>query len=57
MSARAIGSATLSFGLVSVPVKLYSSSDSSASISFNWIHKECGSRVKMQYYCPKDDVV
>ncbi|MEJ2678035.1 MAG: Ku protein [Gemmatimonadota bacterium] len=57
MSARAIGSATISFGLVSVPVKLYSASDSSASISFNLIHKDCGSRVKTQYYCPKDEVV
>ncbi len=54
MSARAIGTATISFGLVSVPVKLYSSSESASSISFNWLHKKCGSRVKQQYMCPQD---
>ena len=35
MPARPIGSATISFGLVSVPVKLYSSSESAATVSFN----------------------
>lgn len=55
MPARPISSATLSFGLVSVPVSLYSSSESKGSISFNMIHGECGSRVKQKYYCPKDD--
>jgi DNA end-binding protein Ku len=54
MSARAIGSATISFGLVSVPIKLYSSSDSSSGITFNWIHKECGSRLKQQYICARE---
>jgi DNA end-binding protein Ku len=44
-----MGSATISFGLVSVPVKLYSSADSSTTISFNWLNKETGARVKQQY--------
>jgi DNA end-binding protein Ku len=57
MSARPIQSATLSFGLVSVPIQLYSSSESRASISFNWLHKECGSRLKQQYVCKKDGKV
>ena len=57
MAARPISSATISFGLVSVPVQLYSSAESKASISFNWIHGDCGTRVKQQYYCPKDDEV
>ena len=57
MSARAIGSATISFGLVSVPVKLYSSSESSSAISFNWIHRDCGSRLKQQYVCAREGVV
>jgi DNA end-binding protein Ku len=56
MPAHAIGSATISFGLVSVPIKLYSTSESRASVSFNWLHKKCGSRLKQQYWCPKDDV-
>lgn len=57
MPARPIASATISFGLVSVPVKLYSSAESAASISFNMVHKSCGTRLKQQYICPKDEVV
>jgi DNA end-binding protein Ku len=54
MSAHSIGSATVSFGLVSVPVKLFSAGESSATISFNWLHKKDGSRLKQQYVCAKD---
>jgi DNA end-binding protein Ku len=54
MAARPIASATISFGLVSVPVQLYSASESSARITFNWLHKKCGSRLKQQYVCSKD---
>ena len=54
MSAHAIGSATISFGLVSVPIKMFSTGESSAAISFNWLHKKCGSRLKQQYVCSKD---
>ncbi len=57
MPARPIGSATIAFGLVSVPVKLYSSAESAATVSFNMVHKSCGTRVKQQYTCPKDNVV
>jgi DNA end-binding protein Ku len=57
MSARAIGNATISFGLVSIPVKLYSAANSSAGISFNLLHAKCGSRLKQQYICPKEDNV
>lgn len=57
MAARAISSSTIAFGLVSVPVKLYSTGESSRRISFNMIHEACGTRVKQQYYCPKDDMV
>ena len=54
MPARPIASATVSFGLVSVPVELYSASESQANIAFNWLHKKCGSRLKQQYVCSKD---
>jgi len=57
MAARTIGSATISFGLVSVPVNLFSSSESSAAISFNMIHTKCGSRLKQQYVCAKEGMV
>lgn len=53
MSARPISSATVAFGLVSVPIKLYSSSEPAAKVSFNWLHRECGSRLRQQYVCKK----
>ena len=55
MPARSIGNATISFGLVSVPVNMYSSAESKASVSFNMLHKKCGGRLKQQYICPKDN--
>jgi len=55
MGARAMATAMVSFGLVSIPVKLYSASESSERISFNWLHKDCGSRLKQKYHCLKDD--
>ncbi|HXM77276.1 MAG TPA: Ku protein [Thermoanaerobaculia bacterium] len=55
MSARSIANANISFGLVAIPVKLYSAANSAAGISFNLLHKKCGSRVKQQYICPKED--
>ncbi|HEY7636193.1 MAG TPA: Ku protein [Gemmatimonadales bacterium] len=57
MAPRSIASATISFGLVSVPVNLFSSSESSASISFNMIHTKCGSRLKQQYICAKEGTI
>jgi len=54
MSAHAIGSATLSFGLVSVPVKMFSAGESASAITFNWLHKKDGARLKQQYVCSKD---
>lgn len=49
MAARAIGTATISFGLVSIPVKVYSGTKSGSSISFNMLEKKTGARVKQQY--------
>ena len=57
MSARAIGTSTISFGLVSLPVKLYSTAESSRRISFNMIWKERGVRVRQQYIDPADGTV
>jgi DNA end-binding protein Ku len=53
--ARAIAAGTISFGLVSIPVKLYSATQASAGISFHLLHEKCGSRVKQQYICPRDN--
>jgi len=56
MAARSIASLTISFGLVSIPVKLYSATESSKAISFNMLHKGCGSRLKQQYLCIKEEI-
>src|SRR5881392_262361 len=52
---RAIASAQIAFGLVSIPVKLFSATEASEKISFNMLHKECGSRIQQQLFCPKDE--
>src|SRR5437868_6835470 len=57
MAARSIASLTLSFGLVSIPVKLYSATQASGAVSFNLLHKGCGSRLRQQYICQKEGVV
>jgi DNA end-binding protein Ku len=53
MPARAIDAATLSFGLVSIPVKIYSTNEPSHHLSFHLLHAGCGQRLKQQYVCPK----
>jgi DNA end-binding protein Ku len=57
MAARSIATLTVSFGLVSIPVRLFSATEASKAISFNLLHKTCGSRVKQQYICVKEDVI
>lgn len=58
MAARSIGTGTISFGLVTIPVKLFSSSEASAAgVSFNMLHAACNSRLKQQYICTKENVV
>ena len=57
MAARSIGSLTVSFGLVAIPVKLYTATQSANTISFNLLHKTDGSRLKQQYICQKEGVV
>jgi DNA end-binding protein Ku len=52
--ARSIASLTISFGLVAIPVKLYSATVSSERISFNLLRQKDGSRVKQQYIAVAD---
>jgi DNA end-binding protein Ku len=63
MPPRSIGSGAISFGLVSIPVKLYVAASSEAP-SFNLLHAECGNRIRQQRFCPtcnkvveRDDLV
>jgi DNA end-binding protein Ku len=55
--ARAMGSAAISFGLVTVPVRIYPAVQASAGISFHMLHKKDGVRLKQQFVCPKDEEV
>ncbi len=57
MPARSIGTGNISFGLVSIPVKLYSTSQHSKSIRFNMLDPSDGSRVKQQYINPQSGEV
>jgi DNA end-binding protein Ku len=57
MAARSIASLTVSFGLVAIPVKLYSATESSGTVRFNLLHGKDGSRLKQQYVCVKDGKV
>jgi DNA end-binding protein Ku len=63
MPPRAVGSGAISFGLVSIPVKLYTAASSEAP-SFNLLHAKCGNRIRQQRFCPvcnevveRDDLV
>jgi DNA end-binding protein Ku len=50
-----MASGTISFGLVAIPVKLYSTGESSQTVRFSMVHESCGTKVKYRYYCPTDD--
>ena len=52
-----MATATISFGLVTVPVRLYSAAESTAAISFNLLHAKDNSRLRQQYLCQKDGEV
>src|SRR5918994_6717687 len=52
--ARAIWSGSISFGMVTIPVKLYGATESK-DISFNLIHATCGTRLKQMRWCPTDE--
>ena len=57
MAARAIATGSISFGLVAIPVKLYPATSPTAAISFNLLHKDCGSRLKQQYVCAREEKI
>jgi DNA end-binding protein Ku len=51
---RSIWNGVISFGMVSIPVKLYTGTESK-DISFNMLHKDDNTRIKMVRWCPEDD--
>lgn len=57
MPARPIGTGTVSFGLVSIPVRLFAAGESKTAVSFNLLHGKCKTRLKQQYVCPTDSEI
>jgi len=57
MGARPFASGTVSFGLVSIPIRLFSAGESKAAVSFNLLHGKCSHRLKQQYVCPTCDEI
>ena len=57
MAARSIATASISFGLVTVPIRIYPATRASAGISFHLLHEKDHSRLKQQYVCEKDGEV
>jgi DNA end-binding protein Ku len=51
---RSIWNGVISFGMVSIPVKLYTGTESK-DISFHMLHKTDNARIKMQRFCPEDE--
>src|SRR6266849_8051683 len=56
MPTHSIGSGTISFGLVAIPIKLYTAAVS-AGVAFHLLHATCGTRIRQQTYCPVDHEV
>lgn len=56
MALRPLRSATISFGLVAIPVKFYTATRQE-DVSFNLIHASCGSRVNRKYWCPEHEKI
>jgi DNA end-binding protein Ku len=50
--ATSVWTGTVTFGLVSIPVKLYTAT-TSHNISFNLLHEACKGRINLQNYCPQ----
>ena len=57
MPARSIDTATLTFGLVAIPVKIYATSERSHEVHFHLVHEGCGERLHQQYVCPTHGAV
>jgi len=55
--ARSISTASISFGLVTIPVRIFSTAEHTAEIRFHMIHADCGERVHYEYVCPKHGTV
>ncbi len=55
--ARAMWKGAIQFGLVTIPVKLYTATEASKTISFHMLHKQDLTRIQMKVYCPTDEEI
>jgi DNA end-binding protein Ku len=56
MALRPLRNATITFGLVSIPVRFYTATKSE-DVSFNLLHESCGSRVNRKWWCPEHEEI
>jgi DNA end-binding protein Ku len=54
MAPRSVATGTISFGLVSIPIRLYPATQPASQVSFNLLHAKDGSRLRQQYVCAQD---
>jgi DNA end-binding protein Ku len=52
MAARPTWKGFLKVSLVNVPIRVFPATDSAATISFNQLHRECGTRIQQKRWCP-----
>lgn len=56
MAARPTWKGYLKISLVNIPVRVFPATDAAATISFNQLHRECGSRIQQKKWCPQCQV-
>jgi len=56
MAARPTWKGYLKISLVNIPIRVFPATDAAATISFNQLHRECGSRIKQKRWCPTCEV-
>ncbi|HEY8133254.1 MAG TPA: Ku protein [Thermoanaerobaculia bacterium] len=56
MALRPLRNATVSFGLVSIPVRFYTATKSE-DIHFHLLHESCGTRVNRKWWCPHHEKI
>lgn len=56
MALRPLRNATITFGLVSIPVRFYTATKSE-DVHFNLLHESCGSRVNRKWWCPQHEEI
>jgi len=56
MALRPLRNATISFGLVSIPVRFYTATKSE-DVHFNLLHASCGTRVNRKWWCPHHEKI